>query len=71
MIHKTDVSKRELKKFTREINLAETAMANVPDYIDWSKQSILFSRADHPMAVPRPGHAAIVLEAQIGGFNMS
>jgi hypothetical protein len=23
------------------------------------------------MAVPRPGHAALVLEAQIGGFNMS
>ncbi|KAK1643114.1 hypothetical protein QYE76_060919 [Lolium multiflorum] len=28
-------------------------------------QSITFSRADHPKAVPRPGHAALVLEAQI------
>ncbi|KAK1612841.1 hypothetical protein QYE76_036514 [Lolium multiflorum] len=33
-------------------------------------KSITFSRADHPKAVPRPGHAALVLEAQIGGYNM-
>jgi hypothetical protein len=45
-------------------------MANIPEYIDWSEQSILFSRADHPMAVPRLGHAALALEAHIGGFNM-
>jgi hypothetical protein len=71
MIHKTGVSKRELNKLTQEINLAEVTMANIPRYIDWSKQSVLFSRADHPMSIPRPGHAALVLEAQIGGFNMS
>ena len=46
-------------------------MAAVRDYIDWLDQSVLFSRADHPIAVPRPGHAALVLEAQIGGYNMS
>ncbi|XP_071678275.1 uncharacterized protein [Lolium perenne] len=46
-------------------------MANIPEYIDWSSQSILFSRADHPMTIPKPGHAALVVEAQIGGFNMS
>jgi hypothetical protein len=60
-----------LKKLTQEINLAEVTMANVPEYIDWSEQSVLFSRADHLMYVPRPSHAALVLEAQIGGFNMS
>jgi hypothetical protein len=54
MIHKAGISKRESKKFTREIKLAEVAMASVPEYIDWSGQSILFSRADHPTAVPRP-----------------
>jgi hypothetical protein len=63
MIHKTDISKRELKKFTREINLAEVTMANVPEYIDWLDQRILFSRADNSMAIPRPGHTALVLEA--------
>ncbi|XP_051219672.1 uncharacterized protein [Lolium perenne] len=46
-------------------------MAEVPEYIDWSNQSISFSKADHLKAVPRPGHAALVLEAQIGGYNMS
>ncbi|KAK1645940.1 hypothetical protein QYE76_063745 [Lolium multiflorum] len=34
-------------------------------------QSISFDGSDHPKAVPRPGHAALVLEAQIGGYNMS
>jgi hypothetical protein len=71
MIHKTSFSKREAKKFSREIKIVEVAMAEVPDYIDWSDQSILFSKADHPTAVPRPGHIALVLEAQIGGYNMS
>ncbi|KAK1643113.1 hypothetical protein QYE76_060918 [Lolium multiflorum] len=70
MIHKTSFSKREVKKFSREVKYAEVAMVDTPDFIDWSKQSITFSRADHPKAVPRPGHAALVLEAQIGGYSM-
>jgi hypothetical protein len=70
MIHKTSFSKREIKKFSREVKYAEVAMVDTPDFIDWSDQSITFSRADHPKAVPRPGHAALVLEAQIGGYNM-
>jgi hypothetical protein len=53
------------------MKFSEEAMAAVPDYIDWSDQSILFSRADHPTVVPRPGHAVLVLEAHIGGYNMS
>jgi hypothetical protein len=71
MIHKAGVSKRGSKKFTREVTLAQVAMASVPEYINWPDQSILFRRADHPMAVPRPGHAPLVLEAQISGFNVS
>ena len=46
-------------------------MVDTPEFIDWSDQSISFSRADHLKAVPRPSHAAFVLEAQIGGYNMS
>jgi hypothetical protein len=38
-------------------------MANVSEYIGWLEESILFSRAAHPMVVPRPGHVALVLEA--------
>ncbi|XP_071681806.1 uncharacterized protein [Lolium perenne] len=71
MIHKTGVSRREMKKLTQEINLAESIMANIPEYIDWSPQSIMLSRADHPLTIPKPDHAALVVEAQIGGFNMS
>jgi hypothetical protein len=43
MIHKAGISKRESKKFTREIKLPEVAMVSVPEYIDWSDQSILFT----------------------------
>ncbi|KAK1615192.1 hypothetical protein QYE76_020709 [Lolium multiflorum] len=71
MIHKTSFSKREIKKFSREVKYAEVAMVDTPEFIDWSEQSISFDRTDHPKAVPRPGHAALVLEAQIGGYNMS
>ncbi|KAK1617701.1 hypothetical protein QYE76_023218 [Lolium multiflorum] len=71
MIHKTSFSKREIKKFSREVKYAEVAMVDTPDFIDWSEQSISFDRTDHPKAVPRQGHAALVLEAQIGGYNMS
>src|ERR1041385_2660772 len=31
---------------------------------------ITFSQDDHPPAVPRPGHAPLVLDAQIGGYDM-
>ncbi|KAK1579564.1 hypothetical protein QYE76_037209 [Lolium multiflorum] len=71
MIHKTSFSKREIKKFSREVKYAEVAMVDTPEFINWSEQSISFDRSDHPKAVPRPGHAALVLEAQIGGYNMS
>jgi hypothetical protein len=71
MIHKTGVSRREMNKLTQEINLAESTMVNISQYVDWSSQSILFSRSDHPMSIPRPGHAALIVEAQIEGFNMS
>jgi hypothetical protein len=44
-------------------------MESVPEYIDYSEQSILFSRADHPTAVPKPGHAALVLEPSVRKHN--
>src|SRR3954469_18557160 len=71
MIQKGGLTKREMKKFTREVNLAEATMAITPEYLNWSEQNITFSRDDHPPSVPRPGHAALVVEAQIGEFNMS
>src|SRR3954466_2851707 len=35
-----------------------------------AETSITFSQDDHPPAVPRPGHAPLVLNAQIGGYDM-
>src|SRR4051812_44871202 len=68
MINKAYPSKREMKKFTREVNLAEACMDT--EYVDWSEQPIYFSQDDHPPSFPRPGYAALVVDAQIGGFNM-
>jgi hypothetical protein len=36
MIHKTGVSRRGIKKLTQEINLTESTMANILEYVDWS-----------------------------------
>src|SRR3954466_5315194 len=35
-----------------------------------TETSITFSQDDHPPAVPRPGHAPLVLDAEIGGYDM-
>jgi hypothetical protein len=40
------------------------------DYLRWSDQPVKFSRVDHPNKVPRPGHAPIVLKAQIVGYGI-
>ena len=48
MIQKGGLTKREMKKFTREVNLAEATMVITPEYLNWSEQNITFSRADHP-----------------------
>ena len=51
--------------------LATTSPSATPEYLNWSEQDISFDREDHPPQVPRPGHSPLVLEAQIGGFDMS
>ena len=71
MIQKGGFTRREMKKLTREMNLAEATTAITPEYLGWSGQDITFGLGDHPSAVPRPGHAALVVKAQIGGFSMS
>src|SRR3954469_12572808 len=35
-----------------------------------AETDITFSQSDHPPAIPRPGHAPLVLDAQIEGYNM-
>jgi hypothetical protein len=37
MIHKTSFSKREIKKFSREVKYVEVAIVDTPDFIDRSE----------------------------------
>ena len=71
MIQKGRVTNRKQKLISRQVNLAVTTPPATPEYLNWSEQDVSFMRGDHPPQVPRPGHAALVLEAQIGRFEMS
>ena len=71
MIQKGRPTNREQKLITRQVNMAVMAPPAVPEYLKGSETSITFSRADHAPAVVRPGHAPLVLDAQICGYAMS
>ena len=70
MIQKGRPSNRTQKIITRQVFQAITCPPAVPDYLRGSETPITFSRADHPPAVPRPGHAALVVEALIGDYTL-
>jgi hypothetical protein len=63
-------SKKERKSISRQVNLAISSPPASTEYLQWSDQPVRFSRADHPRKVPRPGHALMVLKAQIGGYDI-
>jgi hypothetical protein len=52
------------------VNLAITSPPATTEYLKWSDQIVGFSRTDHPRKVPQPGHAPMVLKAQIGGYDV-
>jgi hypothetical protein len=70
MIQPVPKSKKEQKSISRQVNLAISSPPATTEYLRWSDQTIRFSRADHPRKVPRPGHAPMVLKAQIGGYDV-
>jgi hypothetical protein len=70
MIQPIPKSKKERKSISRQVNLAISLPPATTEYLQWSDQPIRFSRADHPRKVPRPGHAPMVLKAQIGGYDI-
>jgi hypothetical protein len=70
MIQPVPKSKKEQQSISRQVNLAITSPLATTEYLKWSDQTVGFSRLDHPRKVPRPGHAPMVLEAQIGGYNI-
>jgi hypothetical protein len=63
-------SKKEKKSISRQVNLAISSPPATTEYLRWSDQPVRFSRADHPRKVPKPGHAPMVLKAQIGGYDI-
>jgi hypothetical protein len=69
MIQRGCPTNRVQRKCGREVFHAEHAPPALLEYLNWSKHPIGFDRLDHPPKIPRPGHYALVLEAQIRGFT--
>jgi hypothetical protein len=69
MIQRGRPTNKVQQKRAREVFHAEHAPPATPEYLNWSEHPIGFDRSDHPPKIPRPGHHALVLEAQIGGFT--
>jgi hypothetical protein len=63
MIQPVPKSNKEEKSIPRQVNLAVTSPPATTEYLHWSEQPIEFSRDDHPITVPRPGNAPLVLKA--------
>jgi hypothetical protein len=61
---------KEDKSISRQVNLAITSPPMTTEYLHWSEQPIEFNTEDHPITVPRPGNAPLVLKAQIGGYDV-
>jgi hypothetical protein len=70
MIQPVPKSNKERKSISRQVNLAILSPLATTEYLRWSDQPFKFNRADHPRKVPRPGHASMVLKAQIGGYDI-
>jgi hypothetical protein len=70
MIHPVPKSNKEEKSITRQVNLAVTLPTATTEYLHWSEQPIEFNSNDHPIIVPQPGNAPLVLKAQIGTYDV-
>ena len=64
----TSLCKRDQKLDKRAVNSIEPA---VPRYLRWSEQPILWSQEDHPPRVDNPGHLALVVAPQVGGYKFT
>jgi hypothetical protein len=70
MIQPVPKSNKEEKSITRQVNLAVTSPPATTEYLHWSEQPIEFNSQDHPITMPRPGNAPLVLKAQIGAYDV-
>jgi hypothetical protein len=57
MIQPVPKSKKEQKSIPRQVNLVIISPPATTEYLNWSDQTVGFSRVDHPIKVPWPGHA--------------
>jgi hypothetical protein len=64
------MSNKEEKSITRQVNLAVISPPATTEYLHWSEQPIEFNREDHPVTVPQPGNAPLVLKAQISAYDI-
>jgi hypothetical protein len=70
MIQPVIKSNKVEKSISHQINLAVTSPLVTTEYLHLSEQPIEFNREDHPITVPQPGNAPLVLKAQIGGYDI-
>jgi hypothetical protein len=70
MIQPVRKSNKEEKSISRQVNLAVTSPPVTIEYLHWSEQPIEFNREDHPITVPRPRNAPLVLKAHIRGYDV-
>jgi hypothetical protein len=70
MIQLVPKSNKKEKSITGQVNLTVTSPPATTEYLHWSEQPIEFSRDDHPITVPQPGNAPLVLKAQIGTYDV-
>src|SRR4051812_9979782 len=70
MIQEGGLSQAHRDTYTLQARAAEDLSAVEVYQICGAETSITFSQEDHPTVVPRLGHAPLVLDAQIGGYDM-
>src|SRR3954469_22148809 len=70
MIQDGRVSQAQRDAYTLQARAAKNLNTVEVYQLHGAETSITFSQDDHPLTVPRPGHAPLVLDAQIGGYDM-
>ena len=70
MIQEGKVPQARRDTYTLQARAAENLNTVEVYQLYGAETSITFSQNDHPPAVPRPGHAPLVLDAQVGGYDM-
>src|SRR3954464_6734870 len=71
MIQEGRPSKAKQDTYTLQDEAAEGLKIAEIYQLHGAETSITCSQSDHPPVVPRPGHAPLVLDAQIGGYDMN